>query len=297
MTVLRSSFGELLEPGLRKVFFNEFDRWAKEYDKIAKTATSKKKFEEDLLVVGLGIMGSKGEGASVLYDDISQGWKTTYTHTTYAGGIRITQEMYEDDLYGVMKDLTGALARSAQQRKEVDVANILNRAENAAYVGADGVELISAVHPLSIGGTQSNELAAAADLDASSLQDAIDVLETAQDERGLNIAMRAKLLVVPPALQYTAYELLKSEFKPGTADNEVNAIGAKGLQFVVNHYLTDSDAWYLLSDEHKINLFDRIPISFYKGNDFDTDDCKFKARMRYSSGWSDWRGVTGSQGA
>ncbi len=297
MTVLRANFGELLEPGLRKVFFNEFDRWEKEYDKICHVNTSKKKFEEDLMVVGLGIMPEKLEGVGTSYEDISQGYKKTYTHSTFSKGIRITQEMYEDDLYGIMKDLTGALARSAQQRKEVDIANIYNRAFNATYTGPDGLNLIDNAHALSIGGTQSNALTTEADLDAASLQEALGVLESAKDEKGLNIALRGKTLVVPSDLQYTAYELLKSEFKPGTADNEVNAVGAKGLQFFVNHYLTDSDAWFVLADNHKVNLFDRVPISFYKGSDFDTDDCKFKSRMRYSSGWSDWRGVVGSEGA
>ena len=297
MTVMRAHFGELLYPGLRKVFFNELDRWQKEYDKITHVGNSKKKTEDDLLITGLGIMPEKDEGVAVAYEDIVQGWKTTYTHTTFAKAIRITQEMYEDDQYGIMKDLTGALARSAQQRKEVNAANIYNRAFNASYTGADGVSLINSAHPLSVGGTQSNALSVEADLDASSLQQAINVLESAKDERDLNVAMRAKLLVVPTALQYTAYELLKSEHKPGTADNEVNAIQAKGLQFVVNHYLTDSDAWFLIAEEHKVNLFDRVPISFFKGSDFDTDDCKFKARMRFSVGWNDFRGVAGSSGS
>lgn len=296
MTVLRANFGDLLEPGLASVFFNEFDRWEAEYPQVANVRQSKKKFEEDYIVGGLGIMPSKGEGASTSYEDIAEDWKTTYTHTTYSKGIRITKEMYDDDLYGIMKDMTGALARSAQQRREVDVANIYNRAFNGTYTGADSATLISATHANKAGGTYSNALAAAADLDAASLQSAITVLESAVDQKGLNIALRAKVLVVPTALQFTAYELLKSEFKPGTADNEVNAIRAKGLNYFVNHYLTDTDAWFLLADGHKINFFEREPVTFFKGNDFDTQDCKFLSRMRHSVGWSDGRGVTGSQG-
>lgn len=298
MSVLRANFANLLEPGLRAVFFNEYDRWEAEYPKIMNVVTSKKKFEEDQLITGLGIMPTKNEGVGVTYEDISQGWKTTYTHTTYAQAIRITQEMVEDDLYGIMKDLTGALARSAQQRKEVLAANVLNFAfTGGSTAGADGVALISAVHPLSIGGTQSNAFTTAADLSASSLQDALEILESAQDEKGLNLAIKAKLLVVPVQEQWAAYELLKSEYKPGTADNEVNAIMAKGLQFCVNHYLTDTDAWFLLGASHKLNLFERTPISFFKGNDFDTQDLKFMARMRLSAGFSDFRGVTGTAGA
>ena len=296
MAILRANFGELLEPGLAHVFFHELDAWSPQWPQIVKEFESKKQFEEDLLIVGMGIMGSKGEGAAVTYDTISQGWKETYTHTTYAQAIRISMEMYEDDLYNIMKDMTSALARSALQRKEVQAANILNRAFDATYTGADGLNLIDAAHALSIGGTQSNELAAAADLTPSSLQEAIGVIEKAKDERDLNVAMKASRLIVPSDLQWTAAELLQSAQLPGTANNEINAIKGKGLNYVVNNYLTDTDAWFLLAEEHKIRRFNRIPLEFHKGNDFDTDDCKFKARMRFSEGWSDWRGVAGSPG-
>jgi phage major head subunit gpT-like protein len=295
MTILRANFGNLLYPGLRAVFFNEFSRWTAEYPQYMNVLTSKRKYEEDQLITGLGVMPQKNEGAAVIYEDISQGYKTTYTHLTYAHAIRVTQEMYEDDLYRIMSDLTGALARAAQQRKEVLCADILNNAFANAFAGTDGVSLINTVHPLSIGGTQNN-LVTAADLSAASLQDGIETLETCRDEKGLNLAIRAKLLIVPPQEQWTAYELLKSEYKPGTSDNELNAILGKSLKFMVNHYLTDTDAWFLLGEGHKLNLFERAPISFNKGNDFDTQDAKFLARMRLSAGWSDWRAVTGSAG-
>lgn len=298
MTASRSNFSELLAPGLAHVFFHEFDVWQPEYTEIVKVRQSAKEKEEDLLIVGLGIMGEKAEGASVDYDDISQGWKTTYNHTTFAQAIRITQEMYEDDLYNVMDDLTIALARSAIQRMEVDGANILNNAFSTTDdLLADGVSLINASHVLSIGGTQSNALSAEADLSASSLQEAIQIIETATDERSLNVAMKAKRLIVPPQLQWTAAELLDSYQKPGTADNEINALTKKGLTYTVNHFLTDSDAWFVQAEEHKSMWYDRTPISFFKGNDFDTFDCKFSGRMRYSRGSSDWRGWAGSTGA
>jgi len=296
MTVLRNNFGELLEPGLATVFFHEFDRYDPEWKKILKEKQSQKKFEEELLVTGLGIMGTKTEGSSVSFEDISQGFKQTYTHDTFAKAIRISQEMYEDDLYGIMTDMTVSLARSAMQREEVSGANILNNAFSGT-AGSDSNQLIASDHNLSVGGTQSNELSTASvDLSVASLQEAIEVIENTKDERDLNVALRPKLLVVPTALQWTAKELLGSEYKPEVANNDVNALMGKGLQFTVNHYLTDADAWFLLADEHKLCRFSRTPLSFYKGNDFDTDDVKFKARMRYSTGFSDWRGVTGSAG-
>lgn len=296
MTVTRSNFANLLAPGLATVYFNEFNSYEKEWPKLVKQRDSKKSIEEDQLVVGLGIMNQKTEGASVAYEDIAQGYKTTYTHSTFAKAVRITEEMYEDDLYDVMNDMTSALARSANHRMETDGANILNNAFSTSFTGADGLPLISSAHVLSVGGTQSNALTASADLDASSLQEAIQVIETCQDERGLNVALMPKLLVVPPALQWTAYELLRSEFKPGTADNEENALKSKGMQFVVNHFLTDTDAWFVLAAEHKLKWWNRVPMQFFRGSDFDSGDAKFKARVRYSKGFSDWRGIAGSPG-
>lgn len=297
MTVTRGNFANLLLPGLATVYFNEFDSYDKEYPLIFKERDSQKDREEDQLIVGVGLMNKKTEGASVAYEDIAQGYKTTYTHNTFAKAIRVTEEMWEDDLYDVMNEMSTALARGAVQRMETDGASVLNNAfSTTTGLGADGVSLINSAHVLSVGGTQSNALAASADLDVSSLQEAIQVIETCLDERSLNVALRPKLLVVPPALQWTAYELLKSEFKPYTADNESNALTKKGLSFTVNHYLTDTDAWFLLAGEHKLKWWNRVPMQFFRGSDFDTGDAKFKARIRYSNGFSDWRGVAGSPG-
>lgn len=299
-TILRANFGELIAPGLASVFFNEFDRWDKEWPLILKERDSKKKFEEELLITGMGIMDAKAESVPVTYDVISQGYKKTFTHTTFSKAIRISMEMYEDDLYGVMRDMTAALARTGLQRQEVDAANVLNNSFSSTAgtsdLGPDGVSLINSAHVLSVGGTQSNAMAANADLAVASLQEAIGILEKCKDERNLNIALKASTLVVPPDLQWVAAELLGSEYKPGTADNEVNAIKGKGLKYTVNHYLTNTNAWFLLADEHKLRRFTRVPLQFYKGNDFDTDDAKFKARMRYSVGATDWRGITGNAG-
>lgn len=297
MSVTRSNFSTLLTPGLHAVFLNEFKTWSPEYTKIMNVDTSAKQYEEDVLLTGLGIMGEKSESSAVAYEDISQGYTTRYTHATYEKGVRISQEMYEDDLYGPMKKMTTAVARSAKQRMEVNGANVLNNAfSTTTGLGTDGVSLINSAHVLSIGGSQSNALSAAADLSASSLQEAINVIEGTQDEKGLNVALKAKLLIVPYTLQFTASELLDSQYKPGVADNDINALRNKGLTFDVNHYLTDTDGWFLLAEEHKLNWFWRVPLQFFKGNDFDTDDCKVKARMRFSTGFSDFRGIAGSAG-
>lgn len=296
MTVSRAGFAELLAPGLAHVFFHDIKTWSPQYKEILNVNSSKRNKEEDLEVVGLGVMNSVGEGTSTPYDDIYQGWKATYTHSTFRKGIRITQEMIEDDQYDVMKSLTVALARSARQRIEVDSANVLNNAFSASFTGLDGVSLINASHVLKVGGTQSNALSANADLTPSSLQEAIQVIEDCLDERSLNIALTAKLLVVPTAGQWTAGELLESVQKPGTTDNEINVLANKSLTYTVNRYLTDTDAWFVLADEHKLNMYERVPLGFFKGNDFDTFDAKFSGRMRYSVGWSSWRGVTGSPG-
>jgi hypothetical protein len=298
MAVTRANFGELLEPGLAHVFFHEIDVWEPRYPELFNIKTSAKKFEEDLLVTGLGLFDKKTEGNSVTYDDIAQGWKTTYTHDTFAKAITITQEMVEDDLYDIMNDMTVALARAAKQRKEVDGHSVLNNAfSTTTGLGADGVSLINASHVLKVGGTQSNALSAEADLSVASLQEAISILETTLDERALNVALMAKKLVVPTALQFTAAELLHSTYKPGVSDNDINAIQSKGIDIVVSPFLTDTDSWFLLADQHKLMWYDRTPLSFFKGNDFDTDNVKFKGRMRYSKGFSDWRGVVGSSGA
>lgn len=297
MTISRSGFTQLLAPGLAEVFFYDIETWKKEYDKILKVEDSKRNKEEYLQVVGVGSMDAVAEGASTPYDDIYQGWLATATHSTFRKGMRITQEMIEDDQYGVMKDLTKALARSAKIRCETDGANVLNNAFSSSFTGLDAVSLISASHALKIGGTQSNALAANADLDPASLQEAIQVLEDCKDERDQPLAFTAETLVVSTSGQWAAAELLESIQKPGTMDNEINALANKGLQYMVSHFLTDSDSWFLLAAEHKLKWVQRTDLAFFKGNDFDTFDCKFAARMRHSTTWADWRGVTGNAGA
>lgn len=294
MTVTRSTFSTLLEPGLAAVYFNEFDMYPLVYPKIFKVKTSEKASETVQHIVGVGLTPEKPIGVATTYEDIEIGWSKTFTHSTFSKGIRIVQELIEDDQYGVMEDMTATLARSARQRMEVDAADILNNAFSSSYTGYDAVSLINSSHVNKIGGTWSNAISPTGDLSVSTLQDAIEVIETMTDERGLTLALRPKLLVVPPALQWTAAELLESVHKPGTADNEINSLRGKSLDYIVNPYLTDSGAWFVIADNHKLVYYERVPLQFYKGNDFDTDDAKFKNRFRKSQGWADARGVTGS---
>lgn len=294
MTVLRSGFTSLLEPGLAAVYFNEFDMYPLLYPEYLNVKTSTKAKETVQHIVGVGLTPEKPIGVATTYEDISEGWEKEFEMSTFSKGIRIVRELIEDDQYGMMTDMTAALARSARQRMEVDAASILNNAFSASYTGPDGVSLINATHVNKAGGTYSNAISPTGDLSVTTLQDAIEVLETMTDEKGLTLAIRPKLLVVPPALQWGAAELLGSEKKPGTADNEINALRGKGIQFLVNPYLTDSGAWFLLGDMHKLIYWERSPLEFYKGNDFDTDDAKFKNRFRKSQGFADARGVTGS---
>lgn len=301
-TVTRSGISNLLELGLRAVFFNQIKQYEKMYDKVLNVEDSQKQTEYDLEVVGTSAWDPVNEGIGTGYESIEEGWKTTYTHVTFRKGIRCTAEAIEDELYGVLKKSAVSLARGAWQRVETDAADLFNNAfSTTAPRGstmADSVALISSSHTLKTGGTaQSNALAAAADLSPSSLQEAIKVLETAKDEKGIQLYMPATKLVVPTALKFTAEELTGSEYKPGTSDNEINAIKSQGLTYVANPFLTDEDAWFLLSDQHQLNFLWRVKPTFFKANDVDTQDFKCIGRMRYSLGASSWRGITGSAGA
>ena len=296
MTVLRANFGDILEPGLRMAFFDAFGRKEMRYSDIFKLHTSEKPNEKDSYVTGLGIMPSKLEGVAVQYDTPLQGYDKTYTHSTFAKGYKVTAEMYEDDLYNTVDKWNSALATSAYQRIETDAANILNNAFTAG-TGGDGSFLCVTDHTLLGGGTEQNELSTSADLSETSLEQAIIDIEDTVDDNGLLVGLKAKYLVVPTELQFEAARILKSIYRPFSADNEINALVGKGLEIIVWPFLTDADAWFLLCEDHELNFFWRRPLNFYQGNDFDTRDAKFVADMRYSLGWSDWRGVYGSPGA
>lgn len=296
MTMLRANFGDFLTPGLRKAFYDAFGRKEMVYQDIFHMLTSNKRRETDSYMTGLGIMPSKAEGVDVSFEDPMQGYDTTYTHTTYAMGVKVTAEMYEDDLYGMVDKCIDALATSAYQRIETTAAAILNNAFTSG-TGGDGSFLCVTTHALLGGGTEQNTLSTAADISVTSLQQALIDIESTVDDKGLLVGLKGKKLIVPTALQFTAAELLKSVYYPESAENAVNALVGKGLELVVWPFLTDSDAWFVQCDKHEMNFFWRRPLDFYKDNMSSNRDAIFVGDMRYSCGWSDWRGIYGTTGA
>ena len=300
MTTFRDNQPDLIADGFRTILFDKYNSYPWEYDRIFNIETSKKNQEKDSGLSGLGAMPSKAEGESIQYDDPIQGYDVTYTHVTYGMGFRVSEEMWEDDQYGKIKKMPNALAKSARITIEQTCANIFNNGFVTTYnSGGDGKALFDTDHPLSGGGTYANEPAVAADLTVSSLQAMVQAMEETQGDRGEILAIKPKLLVVPIDLKYTARELLKSSLKPYTADNEINALEDDDLKYFVWHYLTDPDAWFLLADkeDHELNFFWRRKLDTDHDADFDTGDLKFKATMRFSTKWSDWRGAHGSPGA
>ena len=302
MTVLRANITNLLELGLRAVFFNQLKQYPKVYDQFLNVDDSLKQTEYDLEVVGTSAWDPVAEGLGTGYENIDEGWKTTYTHVTFRKGIRATAEAMEDELYGVLKKASASLARGAWQRVESDASDLLNNAfSTTAPRGstmADGVALISASHVMKTGGAvQSNIISTAADLAPSSLQEVIKILETTKDEKGIQLYMPAKKLIVATAGKFLAQEMLGSEYKPQTSDNEINALKAQGMTFISNPFLTDEDAWFVTSDQHQLNFLWRVKPTFFRANDVDTQDMKCIGRMRYSLGASGWRGIVGSAGA
>lgn len=300
MTTTRSNFPNAIAEGMRAILFEKYDSYPEEYKEIFNVYESSKAEEKDSAISGFGLMPVKQEGTGILYDDPIQGYDVTYSHVTYGLGFRVTKEMWEDDLYGKIKKMPRALARSAKHTVEQTAANIFNYGFVTSYnTGGDSKALFASDHPLTGGGSYGNKPTVAADLTVSSLQAAIQAMEETPDDRGLILAVKPKLLVVPPELKWTARELLGSQQKPYTADNELNAFLDDGLSYFVWHYLTDDDAWFLLApkDEHELNLFWRKKLDTDADTDFDTGDLKFKATMRFSVKWSDWRGAYGSPGA
>ncbi len=296
MTAQRSDFGDLLAPGFREVFFNRFKLNGDEYPQIVNVLTSDRQYEKDSGISGFGTVPEKEEGIGIVYDDPIQGYDKTYTHKTYGLGFRVTREMYEDDLYSKMSKMPKALGASMKYSIEVDQANLYNNAFSSSYTGGDGKELCATDHPLLGGGTEQNELSTSADLSASTLEQAFIDIAATTDDRGLILALTPRKLLYNPSNDWTVKKLLGSSQTPEDANNSVNP--AKGiLTPVMNHYLTDTDAWFILCDDHAVNMFFRRRPEFDRENDFDTEDAKFKATARWSNGFSEWRGVYGSPGA
>jgi len=299
MVMIRPGFSDILAPGLKKVISLSFNRYPDQYSKIFNVMSSNKQTEKTSQLEGAGIAQSKDEGDSINYVDLTQGYDESFTHTTFALGLRISREMYDDDLYGQMKKGATFLGRSIKQAMEVTGANIFNNGftDAAAYHGGDSKPLFSASHPFARGGTGSNTPAAAADLSQTTLEAALTSFEDTTDSDGLTIQVIPKTLLVPTALRWTASVLLESQLKSGVANNDKNPLLDLDLNYMVNNYLTDSDSWYILGDQNELMYYVRQAPKFGNDDDFDTGDAKFKVVSRFSAGWADWKGVYGVQGA
>ena len=299
------AFSHLLAPDLRKVFFTRYMQYPDEYSQVFNVASSVKNYEEDSEIVALGTMPEKPQGEPITYDDPFQAAaKRRYTHKSYALGFRVTEELYADDLYGVIRRVAPqGLASSAHQTIEVTAWNVINRAFNSAYTGRDSQPLCSTVHPnikIDVGsGPFANKPSTDVDLGVTSLQAAIENLENTTDDRGLNVQLKPRLLIIAPENKWMTRELLNSEHRPHTADNEINALLDEELKYLVCHYFSDTDAWFLVAgkEDHYLTFYWRKKLAFENDDDFDTGDAKFKAGMRFSVDFSGWRGVYGSSGA
>jgi len=301
MAISRAQLVKELEPGLNALFGLEYKNYANEHSQIFDTENSDRAFEEEVMLSGFGNAGVKPEGQSVNYDAATETFTARYTHETLALAFSITEEAIEDNLYDRLASrYTKALARSMANAKQVKAANVLNRGFNSSYTGGDGLELFSTAHVI-VSGTEQNELSTAADLNETSLEQAMIDIAALTDERGLKIAAQGRKMIVPSALQFTAERLLKSVGRTGTADNDISAVVSMNVipqGYVVNHYLTDTDAWFIKTDvPNGLKHFVRAPIKTAMEGDFETGNVRYKARERYSFGWSDWRGVFGSPGA
>jgi len=302
MAISRAQLAKELEPGLNALFGMEYARYENEHAEIFETESSDRAFEEEVLIVGFGNARDKSEGQSVGYDSASEGFTARYTHETVALAFALTEEAVEDNLYDRLgARYTKALARSMAHTKQVKAANVLNNAFNSSFTGGDGVELVSNAHPLAGGGTFSNRPSAYADLNETSLENALISISTFVDDRNMILALQGTKLVVPPQLQFVADRLLDTPGRVETADNDINAIRNMGLLpqgYAVNHFLTDTDAFYVLTDcPDGFKHFERSPISTSMEGDFDTGNVRYKARERYSFGFSNPRAVFASQGA
>lgn len=302
MAISRAQLFKELLPGLNALFGLEYKKYDDEHSEIFETENSERSFEEELKLSGFGAAPVKLEGAAISYDDAQEAWTARYVHETIAMGFAITEEAIEDNLYDSLSArYTKALARGMAYTKQVKAAAILNNGFNPAFPGGDGVELFSAAHPLMGGGVNANEPAVAADLNETALENAVIEIAAWTDERGLLIAARPRKLVIPPALQFVATRLLQTELRVSTADNDINALKTNGSipeGYRINHYLTDPDAWFLTTDvPNGLKHFSRVPLKTGMDTDFDTGNYRYKARERYSFGWSDPLGIYGSEGA
>jgi hypothetical protein len=302
MAISRAQLAKELEPGLNALFGIEYGRYENEHSEIFDEESSDRAFEEEVMLGGFASAPTKSEGGAISFDDAQETYTARYTHDTIALAFSITEEAIEDNLYDRLASrYTKALARSMAQTKQIKAAAVLNNAFTAGVSAiGDGVALCSAAHP-SLSGSQTNLLATAADLNETSLEQMLIDVAGLTDERGLKIAVRGMKLIIPKELQFIAERVLNSNLRPGTADNDANAMKNMGMLpegAVVNHFLTDTDAFFVKTDApNGFKYFNRSAIKTAMEGDFDTGNMRFKARERYSFGVSDWRGVFGTPGA
>ena len=302
MAISRAQLLKELLPGLNALFGLEYARYGEEHKEIYETETSERSFEEETKLSGFSAAPVKNEGTAIAYDNAQEAWTTRYNHETIALGFSITEEAIEDNLYDSLSGrYTKALARGMAYTKQVKAAAVVNNGFNSSYIGGDGFSLFNSAHPLVNGGTNANTPTTQVDLNETSLEAAVIQIAAWTDERGLLIAARPKKMIIPPSLMFVAKRLLDTELRVATTNNDINAIkqmGAIPEGYTVNHFLTDPNAWFLTTDvPNGMKHFERTPLSQSMDGDFDTGNVRYKARERYSFGWSDPLGIWGSSGS
>ena len=302
MAISRQQLAKELEPGLNALFGLEYKNYENQHTEIFDIENSDRAFEEEVMLSGFANAAVKSEGAAVTFDTANESFTSRYTHETIALAFAITEEAIEDNLYDrIATRYTKALARSMAQTKQIKAANVLNNGFSSSFPGGDGKELFATDHPTVSAGDLKNELSTSADLSETSLEQAMIDIAAFKDERGFKIAARGLKLIIPSELQFTAERILKSPARVGTSDNDLNALSSKGMLpqgYVVNNYLTDTDAFFIKTDiPNGMKMFNRANLKTAMEGDFDTGNVRYKARERYSFGFSDWRGMFGSPGA
>jgi hypothetical protein len=302
MAISRSQLLKELLPGLNALFGLEYARYGEEHKELYETESSERSFEEETKLSGFSAAPVKSEGAAISYDNAQEAWTTRYSHETIALGFSITEEAIEDNLYDSLSArYTKALARGMAYTKQVKAASVLNNGFSSSYAGGDNVSLFNTAHPLVSGGTNANTPTTQVDLNETSLEAAVIQIAAWTDERSLLIAAKPRKLVVPPALMFVATRLLETKLRVGTNNNDISAINNNGTipeGYTVNHFLTDVNAWFLLTDvPNGLKHFVRTPLQNSMDGDFDTGNVRYKSRERYSFGWSDPLGAWGSSGS
>ena len=302
MAINRAQLVKELEPGLNALFGLEYDRYENEHSEIFDTESSERAFEEEVMLSGFAQAPTKGEGAAVSYDTAQETFTARYTHETIALAFALTEEAIEDNLYDTLSSrYTRALARSMANTKQVKAANVLNNAFSTSYPGGDGKPLLTTDHPTITAGDLANEPSTAADLNETSLENSLIDIAGFKDERGIKVNVQARKLIIPPQLQFVADRVLNSPGRVGTADNDINALKNMGMLpegYTVNHFLTDTDAFFIKTDgPNGMKHFERASMTTGMEGDFETGNVRYKAREGYSFGWSDWRWLYGSPGA